>query len=98
MGAAAAFVPLAAAALPFAANALGFGQQRPQQPAPVQPAQQTFRAPEPPAVPTLADASVERARRRQTQTPGIRASTVRTGPQGLLDDTSGAVAGASLLA
>jgi hypothetical protein len=96
MGAAAAFVPLAAAVLPFAGQALGFGPKPPKAPK-VDPRAQTFQAQEPPRQPTLADANVERARRAQRGPTGIRQQTVRTGPAGLLDEAP-AVAGASLLA
>ncbi len=101
MGAAVPFLPLAAAvAAPLAAKFLGPKppkQQQAPQVTPAQAAQQQFKAPEPPKQPTLADASVEKARRQQ-RTGSVRTSTLRTSPQGLLDEAGTATAGASLLA
>lgn len=94
MGAAAAFVPLAAAALPIAGNLLGFGPKQPKAPR-FEASTAAFQAQTPPPTPTLADANVERARRASTQS-SIRGSTVRTSPRGLLDDGT-TTAGASLL-
>jgi hypothetical protein len=54
-----------------------------------------FQAQEPPKAPTLADASVERAR-RASKAGNIRQDTLRTAPQGLLDDAT-TTGGGSLL-
>lgn len=94
MGAAAAFVPLAAAVAPFALNALGFGPKEPKAPK-VDPQQFTPQAAEPPKTPTVADSATERARRKaRSNATNIRQQTNLTG--GLLDDAPTATA--SLLA
>lgn len=83
MGAAAAFAPLAAAvAGPLVSNFFAPKPPKPQA-APTQ--ANVARAQEPPRTPTLADANVERARRATSQ-KNIRKDTLRSAPQGLLDD------------
>ena len=86
MGAAVPFIPLIGAALPFILPLIGFGPKAPKAPkAPTAASGQVHRAAEVPKAPTLADANIERAR-RQARPGSIRSETLRTKPQGLLDD------------
>ena len=97
MGAVVPFIPLIAAVAPMAMSAMGVGPKAPKAPKPqAAPTQRdVHQAAAPPKTPTLADASIERARRAAGGT-NIRSETLRTKPQGLLDDAE-TTTGGSLL-
>jgi hypothetical protein len=93
-------MPLVAAVAPLALQAAGLGPKAPKAPQAPQLSgaaaeRSVFQAQEPPKAPTLADASVERAR-RASKAGNIRQDTLRTAPQGLLDDAT-TTSGGSLL-